>query len=67
MYNDSEILAWYCKCVSGALEIGCSAHIASLNWYLGLVRHNDNKVPASKTEILLNVSHIAMDETASDL
>ena len=45
----------------------CSAHIASLIWYLGLTRDNEYKVPAPKIEYLSDASHIAMDETAFDL
>lgn len=38
----NPIQGHYCTCKSGARTIGCCAHIASVLWYLGYARHNEN-------------------------
>lgn len=39
-YDPEQILAWFCQCKAGQRTVGCCAHIASILWYLGFVRHN---------------------------
>ncbi|XP_063418005.1 uncharacterized protein LOC134700555 [Mytilus trossulus] len=41
-YTSAEITAWYCKCRAGARVVGVCAHIASILWYLGYARHNQD-------------------------
>jgi len=36
------ITGWYCRCKQGARTLGCCAHIASIIWYLGYARHQQN-------------------------
>ena len=39
--TDDPITAWYCTCTAGAITVGCSAHVASIIWYLSYARHNN--------------------------
>ena len=41
------LLGWYCTCKAGARVVGCCAHIASVVWYLGWKRWQEN--PLIKT------------------
>lgn len=46
--EDEPILAYYCMCKTGARTIGCCAHVASVVWYLGYARHQqDVKYPST--------------------
>ncbi|XP_063373452.1 uncharacterized protein LOC134661345 [Cydia amplana] len=46
--EEEPILAYYCKCKTGARTIGCCAHVASVVWYLGYARHQENvKYPST--------------------
>lgn len=36
------ILGYYCTCKSGARTLGCCGHVASVLWYLGYARHQQN-------------------------
>lgn len=40
--NDFPILGYYCTCKAGARTLGTCAHLASVLWYLGFARHEDN-------------------------
>ncbi|XP_058810265.1 uncharacterized protein LOC131675349 isoform X2 [Phymastichus coffea] len=41
--NDEDtILDYYCICQSGARTLGTCAHVASVLWYLGYARHQEN-------------------------
>ena len=37
-----RIQSYYCTCQSGARTVGTCAHVASVLWYLGYARHNQN-------------------------
>jgi len=39
---EEPIRGWYCRCKQGARTLGCCAHIASIIWYLGYARHEQN-------------------------
>ena len=42
------ILGYYCTCKAGARTLGCCAHVASIVWYLGWARHQQNvKYPSA--------------------
>ena len=47
-YNNQEnnhgpsITGYYCTCKSGARTLGTCAHVASVIWFLGYARHQDN-------------------------
>ena len=30
---------WYCKGKAGARTVGCCAHVATINWYMGKGKH----------------------------
>lgn len=32
-------MGYYCTCITGARTLGTCAHIASILWYLGFARH----------------------------
>lgn len=40
--EDQVILGYYCTCKAGARTIGCCAHVASILWFLGWARHQQN-------------------------
>lgn len=40
--DDPPILDYYCTCKSGARTLGTCAHIASVLWYIGYARHEQN-------------------------
>lgn len=40
--GDDYILGYYCTCQSGARIVGCCAHVASVIWFLGYGRHQQN-------------------------
>ena len=42
---DDKIVAWFCQCLAGQRTVGCCAHVASILWYLGNERHNNNRRP----------------------
>lgn len=37
----NPITPWYCQCKAGARTVGCCAHVASVLWYLGYLRHSE--------------------------
>ena len=50
--NPTKLLH-YCQCKSGARTVGCCAHTATIVWYLGWARHqNDFHVPELPMEVL---------------
>ncbi|XP_043262240.1 uncharacterized protein LOC122403027 [Colletes gigas] len=58
--DDTEpILGYYCTCKSGARTLGTCSHVASVLWYLGYARYQDNvRYPSSLLlEILLDAAH----------
>ncbi|GLV33519.1 hypothetical protein CBL_20249 [Carabus blaptoides fortunei] len=40
--NRNPITGYYCTCQSGARTVGTCAHIASIVWFLGYARHQQN-------------------------
>lgn len=56
----NPISGWYCGCRSGARTVGCCAHIASVLWYLGYLRHQ-----TEDDDIKPNRSHIDYVEDAA--
>ena len=44
--NDSKepIKSWCCDCKSGLRTVGCCAHVASVMWYLGVVKNKTNLI-----------------------
>ncbi|KYN20618.1 hypothetical protein ALC57_07026, partial [Trachymyrmex cornetzi] len=39
---NEPINGYYCTCQSGARTLGTCAHVASVLWYLGFARHQEN-------------------------
>ena len=46
--GQTPIQSWYCDCKAGARVFGMCAHITSLLWYLGIGRHNPEKLMPKK-------------------
>ncbi|XP_021339896.1 uncharacterized protein LOC110441121 [Mizuhopecten yessoensis] len=42
------ISGWYCTCKVGARVVGCCAHVASVLWYIGYQRHQDDPLAKGK-------------------
>lgn len=40
--NANPIRGYYCDCIAGARTLGSCAHVASVLWYLGYARHEEN-------------------------
>ena len=40
--EDDPILGYYCTCKAGARTLGTCSHVASILWYLGYARHENN-------------------------
>ena len=58
--DDTEpILGYYCTCKSGARTLGTCSHVASVLWYLGYARYQDNvRYPSSLLlETILDAAH----------
>lgn len=43
-HDDISIKSWFCKCKVGTRVVGMCAHITSVNWFLGLARHEESGV-----------------------
>ncbi|CAC5387950.1 unnamed protein product [Mytilus coruscus] len=66
--DEGDIEGWYCTCKSGARVVGCCAHVASLLWYLGYQRLEQQSGSRRdfKTSVL-DASHIpSSDESDCD-
>ncbi|XP_066600076.1 uncharacterized protein [Prorops nasuta] len=62
--NVKPINGYYCTCQSGARTLGTCAHVASVLWYLGFARHQENiKYPDIS---LLNTTSDAADRGLPD-
>ena len=42
---NAQIVAWFCQCKAGQRTVGCCAHVASVIWYLGHARHQEQREP----------------------
>ena len=40
--EENPIIGYYCTCQTGARTLGTCAHVASVVWYLGYARHQEN-------------------------
>lgn len=56
--EDERVLGYYCTCQSGARTLGTCAHVASILWFLGVARHQENiKYPdTSMLDSILDVA-----------
>lgn len=52
--DDPPIMGYYCTCKCGARTLGTCAHVASVLWYLGYARHEEN-IKYPPTSILNHV------------
>lgn len=63
--NDIQepITSWYCTCKVGARVVGCCSHIASVIWFLGYERHQENptRVVTISTDTILDASEVDLD------
>ncbi|CAG2223302.1 unnamed protein product [Mytilus edulis] len=66
--DEGDIEGWYCTCKSGAREVGCCAHVASVLCYLGYRRLEQQS--GSRRDLktsVLDASHIpSSDESDCD-
>jgi hypothetical protein len=53
--GQTPIQSWYCDCKAGARVFGMCAHITSLLWYLGIGRHNPEKLMPKKCDLFLKI------------
>jgi hypothetical protein len=63
------IIDWYCTCkIVGTRVVSCCAHIASVLWFLGYVRHQNNTIPSNiRNHQLLDALYLDMpSDTDSD-
>ncbi|XP_058790801.1 uncharacterized protein LOC131664004 [Phymastichus coffea] len=59
--NEGEpILGYYCTCKAGARTLGTCAHVATILWYLGYARH-ENQVHYPSLRFLRSVQDAQMD------
>lgn len=67
-YNlDGEITGWYCTCKVGARVVGCCAHIASIIWYLGYQRfQQQNSECFGFSKSVLDANDIPDSDTLSE-
>lgn len=56
--EDEPIISYYCTCKSGSRTLGTCSHIASVLWYLGYARHEEN-VKYPSTHLLLDITDAA--------
>lgn len=57
------ITSWYCTCKVGARVVGCCSHIASVLWFLGYERQQNNPTRAVtiSTDTILDASEVDLD------
>lgn len=62
--DQAPITGYYCTCVSGARTLGCCAHVASVLWYLGYARHEENVrlPPTNLNQSVLDCGRVPSDE-----
>ncbi|XP_033763920.1 uncharacterized protein LOC117345083 [Pecten maximus] len=65
-YDVFTILGWYCTCKVGARVVGCCAHIASVLWYLGIIRHQDTIEPSTKVSSVLDAADMPETDTSDN-
>ena len=39
LYDECNVISWYCKCRTGSRVVGMCAHVASVIWYLAYARN----------------------------
>lgn len=44
-FNETDVLATYCKCRVGARVVGVCSHVAAVLWFLGYSRHEERVSP----------------------
>lgn len=44
-FNETQIIATYCKCRAGARVVGVCSHVAAVLWFLGFSRHAQRECP----------------------
>ena len=63
------IIDWYCTCkIVGTRVVSCCAHIASVLWFLGYDRRQNNTIPSNiRNHQLLDALYLDMpSDTDSD-
>ena len=55
---NEQIVAWFCQCKAGQRTVGCCAHVASVIWFLGHARHQEQRKPLhALTNNIMNAAH----------
>ena len=61
------IIGWYCTCKIGSRVVGCCAHIASVLWFLGYDRHQNNTIRSNvRNHQLLDALDVPSDNDDTD-
>ena len=65
--QSSSITGWYCECKNGTRTLGCCCHVATVIYYLSVLRHEPMK-PNKPAESLISVfpKHLKFANKESD-
>ncbi|KMQ87059.1 hypothetical protein RF55_13772 [Lasius niger] len=58
--REDPIIGYYCTCKTGARTLGTCTHVASILWYMGYARHEQN-VRYPSLNVLRSVCDVTMD------
>ena len=53
LYDDCNVISWYCKCRTGSRVVGMCAHVASVIWYLAYARNLDQPFCCQRLDRIL--------------
>lgn len=60
-FSADPIQAWYCQCTSGARNLGCCGHVASIIWYLSYARHDQFNPSPGRRRLLQAIEQRPVD------
>ena len=66
--STSGITDWFCRCKNGSRTLGRCAHIASVIYYLSIIRHKDEPIhdPAAKLNKLFSHAEQIVHESSGE-
>ena len=59
---EAQNIYYICQCKSGNRTVGCCSHVATIIWYLGYARHQENIKVTRKPMSTLTIRHESDDE-----